>query len=124
MIGSAGQLAPFVKDGRLSLLASAGANRLPEFPAAPTIAEQLPAFGTRLGDPWIGLFMPGNVPKPIVSQVNAEVVRLLNVPDTKSNLASKGFGVATSSPEGLASIVREDYASWGRVIREAGVKAE
>ena len=47
-----------------------------------------------------------------------------NLPDTKSSLASKGFDVATSTPEGLATIVREDYASWGRVIREAGVKAE
>lgn len=124
MIGSAGQLAPFVKDDRLRLLASAGAVRLPEFPMVPTIAEQLPAFGTRLGDPWIGLFMPANVPKAIVTKVNAEVVRVFNLPDIKSSLASKGFDVATSTPEGLATIVREDYASWGRVIREAGVKAE
>jgi len=124
-IGATRQLTPFIKDDhRLRLLASAGARRLPAFPMVPIIAEQLPAFGTRLGDPWIGLYMPANVPKEIVLKVNAEVVRLLNAPDTKSNLASNGFDVATSSPEGLASITREDYASWGRVIREAGLKAD
>ena len=68
--------------------------------------------------------MPRNVPKAIVSQVNAEVVRLMNVPETKSNLATKGYVVATSSPEGLATIAREDHVSWGRVIRQAKVKAE
>ncbi|MEO7241895.1 MAG: tripartite tricarboxylate transporter substrate binding protein [Variovorax sp.] len=124
MVGAAGQLTPFVKDGRLRLLASAGAARLPDFPSTPTIAEQLPAFGTRMGDPWIGLYMPANVPKDIVAKVNAEVVRVMNSPDVKSSLAAKGFDVVTTTPEAMAAIGREDYASWGRMIRDAGVKIE
>jgi tripartite-type tricarboxylate transporter receptor subunit TctC len=124
MVGAAGQLAPFIKDGRLRLLASAGAFRYPEFPSTPTIAEQLPAFGARLGDPWIGLYMPVGVPKEIVARVNAAAIRVLNAPETKSSLASKGFDVVTSSPERLATIQREDYENWGKLIREADIKSD
>ncbi len=124
MVGATGQLAPFVKEGRLKILASAGAARSPDFPSVPIISEELPAFGKRLGDPWIGLYLPANVPNEIIMKINAEVVRILNAPDMKASLAAKGFDVSTTTPEALGKIGREDFASWGKVIKEANVKAD
>jgi tripartite-type tricarboxylate transporter receptor subunit TctC len=123
-VGVAGQMMPHIKAGKLRALASAGAKRRADFPGLPTIAETVPGFGTKLGDPWLGLFMPANVPPAIVTRVNADAARVLNTPETRTFLAGRGFDVATTSPEGLASILRDDFANWGRVIREAGIKAD
>lgn len=123
-VGVVGQLLPHIKDARLRPLANAGGKRLAAFPELPTIAEILPAFGTELGDPWMGVFMPANVPKDIVTRVNAEIVRVLNLPDVKSQLAARGFEVATGTPEALGARVSADSAHWARIIREAGIKAD
>ena len=123
-VGVAGLLMPHIKSGRLRALASAGGRRPADFPDLPTIAETVPSFGTKLGDPWLGLFMPANAPQAIVSRVNADASAVLNTPEMKTFLAGRGFDVATSSPEGLAATLREDSATWGRVIREANIKAD
>lgn len=123
-VGVAGQLNPHIRAGKLRALASAGATRRADAPEVPTIAETLPSFGTKLGDPWLGLFMPAGVPAAIVTRVNADTVRGLNLPEIKAALAPRGFDVATSSPEGLAATLRDDFNNWGRIIREAGIKAD
>ncbi len=123
-VGVAGMLMPHIKSGRLRVLASAGAKRRTDFPDLPTIAETVPGFGVKLGDPWLGLFMPANAPPAIVSTVNADAARVLNVPEIKAYLAVRGFDVATGSPEELAATLREDFDTWGRVIREANIKAD
>lgn len=123
-VGVAGMLMPHIKSGRLRALASAGAKRRTDLPDLPTVAETVPGFGIKLGDPWLGLFMPANAPPAIVSKVNADAARVLNTPEIKTYLAGRGFDVATGSPEELAATLREDFDTWGRVIREANIKAD
>ena len=53
-----------------------------------------------------------------------DIARVLNEPEMKAFLASRGFDVDTSSPEGLANTLKADFASWGRVIREANIKPD
>jgi tripartite-type tricarboxylate transporter receptor subunit TctC len=91
-------------------------------PDVPTVAEAgVPGFAL---DTWIGLFAPAKTPPEIVTKVNAEVSRILALPDVRARLVPQGIDLSTGSPEELAGLVREDHARWGRVIREAGVKAE
>ena len=120
-VGAAGSLFPHIKDGKLRLLASAGNKRLSAFPDVPTIAETLPGVEV---DAWLGVFMPANVPKEIVSRVVADISSVLNTPEMKASLSGQGIEVATSSPEALATTMRDDYARWGRLIREAGIRAD
>jgi tripartite-type tricarboxylate transporter receptor subunit TctC len=57
-------------------------------------------------------------------RVNADVAGVLNTPEVKSYLAERGFDVATGSPEELAAILRGDFDIFGRIIREANIKAD
>jgi tripartite-type tricarboxylate transporter receptor subunit TctC len=120
-IGAANQLLPQIREGKLRLLASAGARRAPMVPDAPTIAESVPGYGL---DVWIGLSMPAKVPADIVAKVQRDVAAVLNEPQQKERLAAQGVDVATTTPQAYEKIIRDDHARWGRIIRDAGIKAD
>ena len=121
-IGAANTLLPHIKDGKLRLLAVAGSERYPTLPDVPTIAEAgVPGFALNT---WLGVIMAARTPPEIVAKVNADVTRILQTPDIKARFAAIGIDVTTTSPEAFAELVREDYARWGKIVREAGIKAE
>lgn len=120
-IGAVNSLLPHVKEGKLRLLAGAGGKRFQAFPDLPAIAETVPGVAL---DVWLGVFMPAGVPKDIVTKVNADIARVLQQPDMKNSLAAQGIEVATSTPEALATTIRDDYARWGKLIREANIKVD
>jgi tripartite-type tricarboxylate transporter receptor subunit TctC len=121
-IGAANQLLPQIKEGRLRLLASAGARRLALLPDVPTIAESgVPGYHH---DVWSGVLMPAKVPAAIVSKASRDIAGVLNAPPVKAKLAAQGIDVVTSSPQALAMLIRDDYARWGKVVKAAGIRAE
>jgi len=120
-IGAVNSLQPQAKEGKLRILAGAGSKRYAAFPELPAIAETVPGFAL---DVWLGVFMPAGVPREIVGKVNTDIARVLNSPEIRTSLAGQGLEPVTSTPEALATIVHDDYARWGRVIREAGIKAD
>ena len=120
-IGAVNSLLPHVKEGKLRLLAGAGGKRFAAFPDVPAIGETLPGFAL---DVWLGVFMPAGVPKEIVARVNGDIARALNAPEIKASLTAQGIEAATGTPEALAETIREDYARWGKVIRDANIKAD
>ena len=121
-IGAANQLLPQVKEGRLRLLASAGAKRLAMLPDVPTIAESgVPGYHH---DVWSGVLMPAKVPAAIVAKASRDIAAVLNAPGIKAKLAAQGIDVVTSSPQALGKLIRDDYERWGKVVRAAGIRAE
>lgn len=121
-IGAANSLLPHVKDGKLRLLASVGAQRYPTLPDVPTVAEAgVPGYRHEV---WVALTMPAHAPSGIVRRVNADVAKVLNAPDIKARLAPLGIEVATGTPEALARLIRDDYTRWGKIIKAAGIKAD
>jgi len=120
-IGAVNSLLPHVKDGKLRLLAGAGGKRFAAFPDLPAIAETVPGVAL---DVWLGVFMPAGVPKEILSKVNADIAQVLQMPDVRTSLAAQGIEPTTSTPEALAQIIRDDHARWGKVIRDANIKAD
>ncbi len=120
-IGGVNSLLPHVRDGKLRMLAGAGGKRFVALPDLPAIAETVPGVAL---DVWLGVFMPAGVPKAIVAKANADITRVLQSPEVKANLAAQGIEAATSSPETLSAMIRDDYARWGKVIREADIKAD
>ena len=120
-IGAVNSLLPHVKDGKLRLLAGAGGKRFAAFPDLPAIAETVPGVAL---DVWLGVFMPTGVPKDILTKVNADIAQVLQSPEVRTSLAAQGIEPTTSTPEALAQIIRDDHARWGKVIREANIKAD
>ena len=120
-IGAVNSLLPHIREGRLRLLAGAGGKRFSAFPDLPAIAETVPGVAL---DVWLGVFMPAGVPAEIVNKANADILRVLSLPEVKANLAGQGIEVSTSTPEALAATIRDDYARWGDVIRRANIKAD
>ena len=114
---------PFAKSGKLRGLAITSLQRSPIAPEYPTIAESgYPDFDTAT---WSGLYMPAATPRELVTRVNADVVRVFNLPDVKQRMLGQGldYGMHTS-PEAHATYMKAEFVRWGRVVKEAGVKAE
>lgn len=121
-IGAANSLVAHVKDGRLRLLAAAGAKRSPLAPEVPTIAEAgYPGYAL---DIWLGVTMPAKAPPAIVAKANADIGRVLNAPDIRPRLSPQGIEVVTGTPQALGQLIRDDYARWGKIIRAAGIKGD
>ena len=114
-------LLPHIKSGRLKPLAAVPAQRLPELPNVPTLAEQgYPGIGTNA---WQGMFAPAATPRPIIDQLYAAVRRALG--QEKDALATKMLTVAVSpSPDEFNALVRRETQAWGEFLREAKIKIE
>ena len=120
-IGAVNSLLPQIKDGKVRLLAGAGSKRFAAFPDLPAIAETVPGVAV---DIWLGVFMPAATPKDIVAKVNGDISKVLSAADVKATLALQGIEPATGTPEALSATIRDDYARWGKVIRDANIKAD
>ena len=120
-IGAANTLLPHIKDNRLRLLASSAPERFPNLGNVPTIGETVPGYGL---DPWLGLFVPAKVPQDVLMRIHGEVVKILGSPDLKAKLGPQGIELVTNSPAEFAKFIRDDNAKWGKIIKEAGIRAD
>jgi tripartite-type tricarboxylate transporter receptor subunit TctC len=113
---------PYVKSGRLRVVAITGAKRSPLLPDAPTVAEAgLPGFDVTS---WYGMFGPAALPRDIVNKVNADIAAVLATPDMKERLASSGADPAPTTPEELGKVVRDEVSKWAKVVAESGAKID
>jgi len=113
---------PFARQGKLRALAITSAERSPLEPALPTMSESgVPGYEV-VG--WQGLFAVAGTPHEIVARLQAEVAKVLRLPEVRERLAGLGADGVGSSPEEFAAFVRAEYARWGSVIREKGIRSE
>jgi len=120
-LSQANSLLPHVEAGKLRLLAGTGTKRYSSLPNVPTIGETVPGYSV---DIWSGFVTPANTPKDIVVKANAAIRFALAMPDVQASFAKQGVEVQTSSPEDMARVIRADLARWGKVVKEANIKAE
>lgn len=122
-IGASNTLLPHIKDGKLRLLGSTAPERFAVLGDVPTIAEAGVA-GYAL-DPWLGMFVPAKTPPEIVNRIHDEIVRILGGAELKSRLGAQGIVLTTNAtPAEFTQFVKSENARWGKVIQEAGIKAE
>jgi tripartite-type tricarboxylate transporter receptor subunit TctC len=122
VIVAASSAAPFVRDGRMRALAVLDTKRSSAMPEVPTAAEAgLPQV---VVVNWYILLAPAGTPRAIVQRLNVEAVKAMNDPETRTRLAGLGGEPASGTPEQTAELLRREYEQWGKVIREAGIKAE
>jgi len=121
MFSPSSTVLPHVKTGRLRALAVTTAARLPSLPELPTVAESgLKGYETIT---WFGFVAPAKTPQAIVARLNAEIVKVLALPDVRNQFAIQGIEVIGGTPEQFASYIRDEIAKWAKVIRLSGPKA-
>jgi tripartite-type tricarboxylate transporter receptor subunit TctC len=111
-----------VKAGRLRALAVTSKVRSKAAPDVPTIAEQ--GYPEYNGTGWWGVVVPAGTPKPIVTKLNADIVRLISPPDVRERLLSQGVEIAASSPEEFAQFIKEEIKRWSVAVKQSGAKPE
>lgn len=112
---------PHVRAGRLRALAITGAKRSPSVPALPTIAEAgVPGFAL---DQWYSLFAPAGTPKEIVVKLYGEIAKTVADPATKERLLAMGLDPVGSPPDEFTAYLKTETVKWGKLVREAGIRA-
>ncbi len=109
---------PFVTSGKLRAIGVTGAKRLDNMPDLPTVAETLRGFEAVS---WGGVMVPAGTPKPVVARLNADINRILKMPDVADKLKALGAVIVGSSPEEFDTYVKDEIAKWGKVARENNI---
>lgn len=112
----------FIKSGKLRALGVSASKRSPALPDVPTVAEG-GVTGFSVLD-WQGLFTTAKTPPEIVNKLNTEAVRILALPDVVERLSAAGVEIQTATPKAWGDFVASEISKWGKVVKEAGVKAE
>jgi tripartite-type tricarboxylate transporter receptor subunit TctC len=113
---------PYVKSGRLRLVAVSGAKRYPTLPEVPTVSESgVPGFET---GSWQGILAASASPRAALDRLSADIARILNVPEMREYLARQGAEVSTMKPEQLSAWMKTEVAKWAEVVRKGGIKLE
>jgi tripartite-type tricarboxylate transporter receptor subunit TctC len=120
MVGTPAAL-PFVKTGKLTAIGVTSLKRSSNAPEIPAIAETLPKFEVELV---YAMVAPAGTPKDIINKLNSQLVSVLNNPEIKSQLNSKGFDVITSSPEQLGEYIKSEISKWAPIVKKSGATAD
>jgi tripartite-type tricarboxylate transporter receptor subunit TctC len=110
-----------IRSGSLRALAGSTAERLPALPGTPSIGEFLPGFEAIA---WQGIGAPKNTPADVIAKLNQAINAGLASPVVKARLADLGMTVLSGSPADFGKLIADETEKWGKVIREAGIKAE
>lgn len=114
---------PFVKSGKLKMLGVTTAQRLPQYPDVPTVAEALNMKDFEASS-WYALYAPAGTPPDIVKRLSAEVDAALKQPAVAKRLTDLGAIPVGGPPEKLAAFQRAEQEKWGKVIQMAKVKPD
>jgi tripartite-type tricarboxylate transporter receptor subunit TctC len=113
---------PLAKAGKLRALAVTTAKRSSIAPDVPTLAEAgLPGF--EVGS-WQGVFAPARTPPAIIKRLNAEIVKILGMPDVREKLGGLGAEIVADSPEEFAAFVKAEVVKWSDVVKKSGAKVD
>jgi len=122
MFPNLGSAAPHIKAGRLRALAVTTLEPTPIAPGLPTVAASgLPGFESAVTQ---GVFAPAKTPQAVIRRLNREIVGALGRPEVKERLFALGLEVVANSPGEFAAAMKADMAKWGKVIKDAGIRAD
>lgn len=114
--------APHVRSGAVRALGVTGAARSSVLPQVPTVAEAgVPNYEVSA---WFGIFGPARIAPPVTQRLNAEVVRVMKLPDVQARLASQGAEATSDTSEAFGNYVRSELAKWSQVVKSAGMRVD
>jgi tripartite-type tricarboxylate transporter receptor subunit TctC len=115
------QATPHIKAGRVRALAVTSGKRFPGLANVPTMAEAgVPGYDYTN---WYGMLAPAGTPRSSVTKVQAEVARILNLPEIKERLSGEGALVVASTPEEFAAFLKHEIAQFAKIVKASGMTA-
>ena len=114
-------LVPQLKGGKVRAIAVTSAKRSAAMPDLPAIAESVPGYEMVL---WRGVFAPAGTAREVAEKLNAEVVRIVGLPDIREKLGGLGVEPIGNTSEQMADWIRREIARYGPGVKAAGIKAE
>ena len=114
MFGTILPTMPHIEAKKLRPIAVSGLHRSPALPGVPTVADTLPGFNATS---WYGIFAPAHTPPEIVTKLNGEIAKLLNIAELKEQLKRQGVEATPDTPEAFAQQFKAEVKKWGDVVR-------
>src|SRR5438128_3333790 len=112
---------PHVKAGALRALAVTTRHKSALLPELPTMDETVKGFDI---SSWQGYFGPANLPKEMVTKLNAEIRKVVERPEVKAQLAERGMEAFSSTPEEFDKFVKDQLVLWEKLIADAGIEKQ
>jgi tripartite-type tricarboxylate transporter receptor subunit TctC len=122
IITGAATVIPQAKVGKIKVIAFAAEKRHPNWPDIPSTGEA-GLKGYEAGT-WFGIVTRAGVARPIINNLNKEIIAALNTPDLAKSLTAAGFDIRTQSPDEFAKYIRADRALLGKVIKAANIRLD
>ncbi len=115
-------LLPHVQAGKMRPLAVTSLNRISVLRDVPTLDESgLKGFDSVA---WNGVLAPAGTPKDIIARLNAEILRILSLPDVRERLSSQGADPVGGTPEQFAALIRSEIKKWAKVVKDSGASVD
>jgi tripartite-type tricarboxylate transporter receptor subunit TctC len=111
-----------LNSGRLRVLAVASSERAKDFPAVPTMSES--GYRGFEASTWHGVVARSGTPRPLITRLNTEIVRIVNTDDVRSALLTAGFDIAVGPAEEFERFVHSEIDKWKKVARVANVRTD
>lgn len=122
VFGTVASALPFAKSGQLRVLAVTTPQRLPALPSVPTTAEAgFPAFEVTN---WHGIIGPKSMPADVVEKLNNAINDSLKAPGMSTGMASDGLTPAGGTAQAFGTLLAEETARWGALVKKRGIRAE
>lgn len=113
---------PYVKAGRLRVLAVTSVRRMPALPDIPTMIEAgVPDYEA---ESWFGMFAPAGTPNGVIAKLNAAIVEILQTPEMKQRLSDQGAEPVGNTSAQFAVYVKEEMAKWAKVVNASGARVD
>lgn len=113
---------PYIKSGKLRVIASTSAGRAPSLPDVPTVSETLPAY--RAGNGFWAVVTRAGTSPAVLNKLSADIVKALQNPDVRTRLAQADVEVVGSRPEQCDTFLREQTATWGALVKTSGARVD
>jgi tripartite-type tricarboxylate transporter receptor subunit TctC len=122
MVDSLASALPHIKSGKIKIIAVTTAQRAPQLPNVPTIAESgYPGFE---GAGWSGVVLPAGTPRELVERISADIQKALNDPQLRERIIERGGIPDPRTPQGYADFIRAEIEKWAQVAKTANVRLD
>jgi tripartite-type tricarboxylate transporter receptor subunit TctC len=115
-------VAQHIRSGKLVAIGVAGSHRIPILPDVPTMAEA--GLPDAQASGWNGLFVPAGTPRAVVQKLQADIASVVQAPAFKAEALDLGYELGGGSAEDFSAYIKSEVNRWGRVIKDANIKAQ